>query len=121
MGDVLNEEQMATFKKSFGQRPGGREGAARHPILRTLMMLGRAELTPQQQEKVKKILDETMKKIMNDILTPEQRKALKDLQKRGEGARPGGGGGDRPRRGGGDRPRRPRGGDPDTVKVAPTE
>ena len=127
LGDVLTEEQMATYKKTFGRRPGGGgEGAARHPILRTLMMLRAAELTPQQQKKVKEALDQTMKKIMNDILTPEQRKKLKDMEKRGEGDRPNrgerggdrGGARDRPRRG---EARRPRGGDPDTVKVAPAE
>ncbi len=130
LGDVLTADQMAKFKKLSGQRQGGkggkdgRDGGFRHPIFRTLMMLRRAELTEEQQEKVKKTLDQAVKKILHEVLTPEQRKKLKDMEKGGGGDRPDrgerggdrGGARDRPRRGDA---RRPRGGNPDAVEVTP--
>ena len=133
LGDVLTAEQMAKYKASFGQRPGGpggRPGMFRHPIFRVLMFVRRMDLTEQQQEKIKKTLDQAVHKILQEVLTPEQQKRLKELEKQGGGLRPGGaapgGGGDRPRRGGDDRPRRPgggdrrpRGGNPEAVEVTP--
>ena len=116
LGEVLTEEQLAKFKKSFGPRPDrGREGPAGHPIIRGLAALRAAELTPQQQAKVNEILDGAMKKITDEVLTAEQREKLKKPRERGE------------RKGERDRPRRPRkdrgkkGGNQDTVKVQPAE
>lgn len=130
LGDVLTAEQMAKYKKSFGRRPGGagaREGSLRHPLTRILMLLRRANLTPEQKEKIKKTLDQAMKKIMHEVLTPEQRKKLGKLRQRGDRIRTDSREGGRGRRGDTDRPRRPRrdrrkkAGNPEAVEVEPAE
>jgi len=116
LDDVLTEEQLAKFKKSFGRRPGrGREDPDLRPIIRGLAELHAVELTPAQQAMVNEILHKAMKKITNDVLTTEQREKIKKLRKHRE------------RKGEGDRPRRPRegrgkkGGNPETVEVKPAE
>ena len=119
LGDVLTEEQLAKFKKSFSRRGDrGREGPGRHPIIRGLARLRAARLTPEQHGKVRKILDEAMKKITDDVLTAEQREKLKKLGQGGDRIRRDRGEGDRPRRGEG---RRPRGGDPEGVEAVTPE
>jgi len=68
---VLTDEQMAKLRE-LGQERRER---------RAIAGWGRLDLTPEQREKIEKILDEADAKIM-EILTPEQREQLQERRDR---------------------------------------